>query len=576
MSLSLGLDTAVSALRAHQLAVDVASHNIANAQTDGFSRQRVQLRPIDGAAVDRFSGSSVLGSPGHGVDASSVNRMRDVFLDYQVRQTLSTKGQYSSYSDPLAQAQIVFNDPSDSGMSSLLSKFWSSWQDVVNNPESSPARAALVNATTTLTSRLNGAYQELTTQRANLNVRVSSIADDINGASTEIASLNSQIQQAELTGQAANDLRDRRDVLLDKLSSLGQMTYTELPDRTVSVYFGDHELVSGTSARTIAAVQDTANPGMNKLVFTSDGADVHSTTGELRGVLDARDVAFPGLITKLNTLASSLIGAVNGIHRTGYGLDQLTGQDFFTGTDARNIALNATLAASPQSIAAASNPNSTGDGSSALAIANLQLASVLPGGLAGSNLVVGGTLAPSVTISALTVGGSTQPGQYVLVAGAGNTLELHQGSASGALIGTASLATIAAGVQAPVVFMNWPNTVASITINNTSATAFTPAQQTTALTSSPNDSLVVVEAPDKYYANLVTGLGADVNRAQGMADSSALLSDHIDSMRKSVSGVNLDEEITNMNAAQHAYQSAARVISTIDAMLDTLINHTAA
>lgn len=574
MSLSLGLDTAVSALRAHQLAVDVASHNIANAQTEGFSRQRVLLRPMDGAMVDRFSGNSILGQPGHGVDASAVNRMRDLFLDFQARQTLSSKGQYSSYSDPLNQAQVVFNDPSDTGLSSLMAKFWASWHDVVNNPESSSARAALVNGATTLTTRLNGAFQQLTMQRADLNMRVSSIADQVNSAAAEIASLNSQVQQAELTGQSANDLRDRRDLLLDQLSSLGQVTFTEQADRTVAVYLGNHELVSGTTTRQVSAVQDTANPGMNKLVFSADGVAVTSTTGALRGVLDARDVAFPALINKLNTLASELIGGVNGIHSAGYGLDQATGLAFFTGTDAQSIALNQVLATSPQSIAAAANPNATGDGSNALAIANLQLASVLPAGLAGSNLVVGGTLSAGVTVSALTVNGRMQPGQYYLVSGAGATLELRQGSATGTLVGTASLADIPVG-KGTIAFMSGATTTAAITVNNTGMGAYTIAQQQTDLTTAPNNSLVVAEAPDKYYANLVTMLGSDVNRSQGMADSSTMLNDHIEQMRKSVSGVNLDEEITNLNAAQHAYQSAARVISTIDAMLDTLINRTA-
>jgi flagellar hook-associated protein 1 len=444
MSLSIGLGTAVSALRAHQLAVDVASHNIANAQTPGFSRQRVLLTPLGGTSVDRYSGGSVLGQAGQGVDASSVNRMRDVFLDYQARQTLSSKGQFTGYSDPLSQAEVVFNDPSDGGISSLMAKFWASWQDLVNNPESSSARAALVNGASTLTTRLNGAFQDLTTQRTDLNKRVSSIADRINSAAGQVADLNIQVQQAELTGQNANDLRDRRDLLLDQLSSLGQITYNEQADKTVSVYLGNHELVSGTTTRTVSAIQDTANPGMNKLVFAADGAAVTTTTGELRGVLDARDVAFPALITKLNTLASEMIGSVNSIHKAGYGLNQATGLDFFSGTDAQSIALNPTLAASPNSIAAAAAPNAPGDGSNALAIANLQLAAVLPAGRAGTNLVVGSALRAGVTVGALSVAGSAQPGSYYLVTNGAN-LVLRQGSLTGPVVGTATLADIPMG-----------------------------------------------------------------------------------------------------------------------------------
>ncbi|MBK7328441.1 MAG: hypothetical protein IPI85_04865 [Dehalococcoidia bacterium] len=136
--MSIGLDTAVKALRAHQLAVDVASHNIANAQTPGFSRQRVLLRPIGIDGSDHFTRDNLLGRAGMGVDAKDVNRIRDTFLDFQARQSISSQGQFASLATPLGNAEVVFNDPSDDGISALLGKFWAAWHDVVNEPESSP------------------------------------------------------------------------------------------------------------------------------------------------------------------------------------------------------------------------------------------------------------------------------------------------------------------------------------------------------------------------------------------------------------------------------------------------------
>lgn len=463
MGLSVGLDTAVKALRAHQLAVDVASHNIANANSPGFSRQRVLLRPLGIDGSDHFTRDSLLGRTGFGVDASDVNRVRDVFMDFQARQALGTKGQYDQYSQTISQAEVVFNDPSDDGLGALLGQFWSSWQDVVTNPESSAARTTLVNAATTLTTRIQRAYTTLQQQRTDLNQQVGGIADRINAAATEIASLNFQIKQVELSGDKANDLRDRRDLLLDQLSGIAQVSYSEQGDHTVTVYLGNHELVTGNTARAVQAVPDAANPGMTALQFALDGAPVTTTTGELRGILDARDTALPGIIGKLNQLASGLIRSVNAVHQTGYGLDNSTGLDFFTGTDASDIAINAALAASPDKIAAAGAASSPGDGSHALLIADLQKAN-----------------------------------------------------------------TMAAGTQ----------------------------------------------TFDQYYANMVSVLGADVNRAKGMADSGQMLVDHLDNMRQSVQGVNIDEEVTNLNSAQHAYEAAARVITSIDEMLDTLINRT--
>ncbi len=463
MGLSVGLDSAVKALRAHQLAVDVASHNIANANTPGFSRQRALLRPVGMTASDRYSRDSLLGRAGNGVEAREIQRVRDQFLDFQARSALGQKSQYETLSRGLQQMEVVFNDPSDDGLGGVMGKFWAAWHDVVNDPESSTARVTLVHATTTMTTRLQRAHTDLTNQRKDQDRQISAIGDEINVAAREIAALNLQIKQVELNGDHANDLRDRRDTLLDELSTVAQITYSEQPDTSVVVYLGNHELVSGSINREVKTAADPLQPGMTRLQFVHDGADVVSATGKLRGVLDARDIGIPDTLNKLNALATGLINAVNGVHTTGYGLDNTTGQAYFSGTDASNIAINATIAANPQQIATAAAANAVGDSSIALAIANLQ---------------------QSATMSAGT------------------------------------------------------------------------------------------ETFDEFYANMVSVLGADVNRAKGLADSGDVLYSHLDSLRLSVSGVNLDEELTNLNSAQHAYNSAARVVTVIDEMLDTLINRT--
>lgn len=463
MALSIGLDTAVKALRAHQLAVDVASHNIANAHSPGFSRQRLLLRPMGLDGSDHFSRDALLGRAGFGVDASDVNRVRDVFLDFQLRANLGARDQNRTLSRALKQAELVFNDPTDDGLGALAGKFWAAWHDVVNAPESPAARTTLVHSTSTLATRIQRAHADLTSQRDDLNRGLGMITQRINAAATEIASLNFQVKQVELNGDMASDLRDRRDLLLDQLSGIGDISYSEQPDSSIVVYLGSHELVFANTAREVKAVADPGNPGMDKLIFTMDNQDVATNAGELRGLLDARDTAIPDLTSKLDALASAFITSVNAVHVTGFGLDNSTGLPFFTGTGASDIALNTTLAASPHKIAAASALSAPGSGSNALAIANLQLAS-----------------------------------------------------------------TMAAGTQ----------------------------------------------TLDQFYGGVVSVLGADVVRAAGLAESADLMSSHLDQLRQSVSGVNLDEEMTNLNASQHAYQAAARVITTIDEMLETLINRT--
>lgn len=571
MGLSIGLDTAVKALRAHQLAVDVASHNIANAQTPGFSRQRVLLRPIGLDGSDHFSRDNLLGRPGFGVDAKDVNRVRDMFMDFQARQALSSRGQYSTFTTPLKNAEVVFNDPSDDGISALLGKFWSAWHDVVNDPESSAARTALVHATTTFAVRVQGAHAELTTQRKNLNQQVAALGTEINAIAAEIGTLNLQVKQVELNGDMANDLRDRRDLLLDRLSEIADVQYSEAETGEVTVYLGNHELVFGTTARTIISVQDPSDPNLVNLVFQMDNAAVNTTSGKLRGVLDARDQALPELIAKLDSFAAGIINGVNTVHRQGYGLEGSTGLDYFTGTGASDIAINSAISGNPQRIATAGSAGAPGDPSNALAIANLELASNMVAGSFAANLGVGESVSAGNTVTGLAVAGSLQPGTYTIISPAPGTLELQY---NGSTIGTATLSDPAGPGAFDIVFTNGPDTVATISMN--AAGAYTAADQVNDLTAAGNNSLQVEVSPSTFYGNMVSILGADVNRAQGLQQSSEMLFNHVDLLRQSVHGVSIDEEVTNLNAAQHAYNAAARVITVIDDMLDTLINRTGA
>lgn len=463
MALSIGLDTAVKALRAHQLAVDVAAHNIANAHSPGFSRQRVLLRPIGLDGTDHWTRDAFLGRPGFGVDASDVRRVRDLFLDFQLRQMAGSKEQYAALANALRTAEIVFDDPSDEGLSASLASFWNAWHDVVNNPESNAARTALVHSAETLAARIRRAWDDLDALRKDLNQQVALAAQEINAKAEEIAQLNLQIKQVELNGDSANDLRDRRDLLLDELAGLAQVSYAEQGDSTVVVYLGNHELVVGTESRRVTAVPDPSNPGMAKLVFAADGEDVAVSTGKLRGLLDARDQALPDVMAKLDTFANGLRAEVNALHQSGFGLDGSTGLDFFIGTGARDLAVSPALVANPRRVAASGAAAAPGDASIALQIANLQRTGVA------------------------SLGGSSF---------------------------------------------------------------------------------------DEYYASLVTVLGADTARAEGLAESSERLVSHLEALRQSVAGVNIDEEVTNLVASQRAYEAAARVITAIDEMLDVLVNRT--
>jgi flagellar hook-associated protein 1 FlgK len=191
-------------------------------------------------------------------------------------------------------------------------------------------------------------------------------------------------------------------------------------------------------------------------------------------------------------------------------------------------------------------------------------------GSAANQLVVGETLSPGNTVFGLSVAGTLQPGAYTIIENPplSGTLELQL---NGNTIGTATPVPAGPGTFT-LTFTNGGNPVASLTLNSTGA--YSAAAQVADLTAAGNNQLQVENSASTFYGNVVSVLGADVNRALGLEESSGLLADHIDSLRESVHGVSIDEEVTNLSSAQHAYNAAARVITTIDDMLDTLINRT--
>ncbi|HXU24848.1 MAG TPA: flagellar hook-associated protein FlgK [Tepidiformaceae bacterium] len=572
MALSIGLNTATKALRAQQLVVDIASHNIANAQTPGFSRQTVDLRADGFPAGGATSHDGLLGKTGSGVNASDVQRIRDIFLDFQARQASGNQAQYDAYATNLAQAQVTFNDPSDSGTSALLSGFFGAWNDVVNDPESPTARVALVNATNTLTSNLNRSASDLATLRSNVNTQVVGLVDQINSKATQIASLNQQITMVEASGDKANDLRDQRDLLIDQLSTLGQVSSNEEPNGSVDVYFGAHQLVFGTASNQVQAVNDPAHAGMQKLRFVGDQEDVTSNTGQLAGLLSVRDTAIPAVQKNLDGLAAGLINSVNALHVQGTDQNGNPGQPFFTGTSAIDIGVNANITADP-SLIAASKSGAVGDGANALAIANLESGAGMAIETAGTGLASGQALSGTANVAGVLPLSALPTGGYTIVANGAN-LELH--NAAGAVVGTATPANIAANTTGVLTFMDAstpPAGVLSVAISAGSG-GYTAASQLADLTAAPANSITLGAGPDAAYNSMISQLGSQVAQAQGFQSANSLLSQNIEAQRQSVSGVNIDEEVTNMTAAQHAYQAAAKVISTIDSMLDTLINNT--
>lgn len=372
------LSIARTAISAHQAAVQVVSHNIANAETEGYSRQRAELVP---SLPQRLA----YGSLGTGVDIQNIVRVRETLLDANYRREAASAEGYSLRSDILSEIEGIFGEPSDQALAGALDAFWSSWSDLSNNPGSPSAQAVVRQRGIEVANTLNRFATRLSDVEATTRARLSTSVDEVNRLGAQLADLNKQITIAEVGGKQAPDLRDARDRIGDQLAKLTGGRLMPQQNGTLSFVIGGSAIVDGSSAR---AIEIRTGPPMGVgIVGASDAlGQVEGTLGAIATLLNS-DI--PDVRSKLDTLARGLVNGVNFLHTSGWtaagdalgganwdALTPPTGSrvDFFNpaGTSAATIAISSQVAANASVIASGSTQNAPGDNSLALAMASLR------------------------------------------------------------------------------------------------------------------------------------------------------------------------------------------------------------
>ena len=364
------LNVGKRSLVTQQKAINVTGHNIANANTPGYTLQRVNLTTNEPISVWP-------GMVGTGVKAAEIERVYDRFLGAQINNQNQSMERWNAQKSALERVELVLDESSGAGLSQAMNEFWNAWQELANNPEGHVERMDLLAKTETMTTTFNKIYADLQQIQKDIDTSIEGTIDGINLISEQIADLNQKIAQTEVSGQNANDYRDRRDLLLKELSSLVDINSFEDDVGKASV------LISG--GRPLVEIGGTwdlstqLNASGLKDVLWDDGSG--STTnitsdisaGSLKGWLEVRDTLIPDFLSRLDDVANGIMQEVNSLHSTGYGLDNSTGNDFFTGTSASNIAVDSSIAGDINLIAASGSLGGVpGDNSNAIAIANLQ------------------------------------------------------------------------------------------------------------------------------------------------------------------------------------------------------------
>jgi flagellar hook-associated protein 1 len=446
-----GLNVGLTGLFAAQRALDVTAHNIANVNTPGYSRQRVEqsaARPNTGLVPVLGPGAY-----GRGVQITAVRQLRDGLIESRILDAGSDQGAANVNVDAMKASQSIVG-ALDEGLGTDLSAFWSAWDELSRQPAQLASRETVLDAGRQLAGNLRDAVSSLDAIADDAGAQLISQVANANDLATRIASLNESIQEVVAQGGEPNDLYDQRTTAVNQLSQLVGATTRPGTGGAIDVLVSGGMLVAGSTTTKLAV---SRTPPEVTWAATGQRATVHGAAGALEQIAGS---GLDEVRAQLDAIAGGLRDAVNELHTAGTDLNGDAGIDFFTGDGAGDLSVNAELTAS---LVAASESGAPTDGNQALAIAALRSAAVVD-----------------------AEGGAT----------------------------TATNAV----------------------------------------------------------ANLVADGGRRTTAAERAASTAEATADALEQRRSETSGVSIDEELTNLLRYQRAYEAAARVITTADQMLDTLVN----
>ncbi|MFQ5518682.1 MAG: flagellar hook-associated protein FlgK [Mariprofundus sp.] len=568
------LTIAGSSLKAHQKAMDVVSHNIANVNTPGYSRQTSTL-------VTEVPEKIGLLNLGRGVDVQSIQRNVAPLIDTGLRNNSAQSEFYSTLSSGLAAVENVFGSLESTGLAAGLDDFFLAWQSLANNPQDQGQQFNVRSKSESLTFTLSNMHQQLSDAQVNANAEIDQHIHQANLLLSEIASLSMQIQRQEnaSTGKAgmANDLHDKRDQAVRDLSALIPVQQVATNDGGLLLQtVGGDLLVQDGVARTLARSSSAGSTGFSEIVVAGTSTPVAGLDqgGKIGGLIELRDNKFGDYMASVDSIAANLIFAVNQVHASGVGSGRVSSL-----TSGQGI-LNPALA-----IDDVAHRNAfTGQiqsGSFSLHVYDNVGNPLTPGGTL-INITAGVTTMNDVAAAISAVAGVTASvdtaGRLVVDAGS-NTLGFSDDSSNflaayeinalfhGQGAGSITLSD-AVKADASLISTGQVDAVSSVILpgDNTSALAIMAIQNTPlsidgSVPSSLHDRTSVLSS--RYGTDVAV---ADQQRVYRDAEAESL-----QQQRQAISGVNIDEELVEMIKFQRAYEASAKVIQTTNAMLDSLL-----
>jgi flagellar hook-associated protein 1 FlgK len=538
------LRTGLSGLVASQRALATTSHNIANVNTPGYSRQRAELTTNRAEFAGGNGRSLYIGT---GVNVQSITRVYDDFLTQQVRNHGTNVGQSETMSTWISQLDGVVGD-SDTGLAPALEQFFGAVHDAANNPASLPARQALLGQANNLAARFQAMDGQMDTLRAGVNDSVRTTVTEINALAGNIAKINGQIALTQGQGGASADLLDQRNQLVADLAQRVPVSTVAQDDGTLSVFVGKGQsLVLGTEARALETAPAT-DPRQLEIRFQGSRADVNDflNGGRIGGLLEFQNKVLDPAQNRLGLMAVGLAETFNAQHGQGIDLTGAPGGDFFTSATARTMPA----------------PDNAGSGVAAV--------SLTPGGTSA--------LQPSdYEVSYTGTGYSVRrlSDDTEVSTGAGPTFSGVDGldiTISGSPV---------AGDRFLVQLTG--NAAGNVQVNISDPRQFAAADAAGGVGNNANALKLAGLQTDKTLLNgssnfqdlqgqMVADIGIAGSATNRALDAQTALLDQATQARDSFSGVNLDEEAANLMRYQQSYAAAAKVVQIGDSIIQTLLD----
>ncbi|MCB2308804.1 flagellar hook-associated protein FlgK [Clostridium estertheticum] len=589
------MNVAVRGMTAQQMAIDVTSHNIANANTDGYSRQRTLMETTTPFGMPSMNNAVGPGQLGTGVQVSSITRIRDTYLDYQVRAENGTMGLYQGREKFLTEVQSIFNEVSETGVSNMLSEVFKSWSALSTSPESSNTRTVVAQKSKALTDQLNSTYNQLSKLKINCQDVIQKDVTDINGMLDQINDLNQQVISVKVGGNEPNDLMDKRDLLVDQLSSKFGITIDKKAlagedlkatdnvggaDPTKDLYFVKSDPTKDVSrfsyVSTIVpskgSIQKPGETGSydvtyykngdtstdaNKVTMTmqlsdmeytsldqgrvlwadKEGYAIDASSNRINGI-DSNSKAIPQSGTKTNTDATwgnikrfePKTGEINGYQSVQTDIDTYI-------NDLNNMAK-----------AIAYSVNAVHSGNQADTAGELKF--FVNSTTAGKE--------EEITAGNIAVNGEIIKDVMLIKVGKGDTPLPTDGSRALAI---SKLRDVKLNIQS----------IGAKTTRAMLLSGDTFSQDTTLgvkMVNATSDGMTIIGD----FTNITNRLADKTQYAKNTVINNTKLLAGLEESRTSISGVSLDEEMANLVQIQHAYAANAKIISTVDELLDLIVN----